>query len=126
MLRGSAAEFRAAIAALFDQMAGPLAGAERTRIDHLRAAEQEVVLGIWDLLLTASVAELDAVVDSLAGAITVPYLSLHGIDPGPDYGAWLTDRIAIASVEVWPGLGHYPHLIEPARFVERVAAFDRG
>ena len=23
-------------------------------------------------------------------AITVPYLSLHGIDPGPDYGAWLT------------------------------------
>ena len=40
---------------------------------------------------------------------------LHGIDPGPDYAGWLTDRIPSAVVEVWPGLGHYPHLIERSR-----------
>jgi pimeloyl-ACP methyl ester carboxylesterase len=125
MLRGSDAEFQAAIAAMFDQMAGPLAGAERSRVDQLRHAEQDVVLGIWELVLTSDIAELDAVVDSVAGTITAPYLSLHGIDPGDEYAAWLTGRVASATVEVWPDLGHYPHLIEPARFVDRVLTFDR-
>jgi pimeloyl-ACP methyl ester carboxylesterase len=27
---------------------------------------------------------------------------------------------------VWADRGHYPHLIEPDRFVERIAEFDRG
>ena len=27
---------------------------------------------------------------SLTADVQVPYLALHGIDPGPDYGAWLT------------------------------------
>ncbi|VAV95190.1 hypothetical protein MNBD_ACTINO01-2300, partial [hydrothermal vent metagenome] len=22
--------------------------------------------------------------------------------------------------EIWPGLGHYPHLVDPGRFIERV------
>lgn len=126
MLRGSPEEFQSAISAVFEQMAGPLAGAERQRIDALRAADQAVVLGVWDVVLTSSADELDAVVDSLAGAITVPYLSLHGIDPGADYEEWLTSRIASATVETWPDLGHYPHLIEPDRFVERVVRFDAG
>ena len=125
LLEGSEEEFRGAISAIFEEMAGPLTGAERWRVDHLRDADQEVVLGIWDLVFHASVADLDATVDALAGAITVPYLSLHGIDPGPDYSDWLTSRVRTASVEVWPDLGHYPHLIEPERFVRRVVEFDR-
>ena len=124
MLKGSESEFRQAIGAIFEQMAGPLDGTERWRVDHLRRADQEVVLGIWDLVFSLSAEDLDAVVDQVAGAITVPYLSLHGIDPGPDYPAWLTSRIPSATVEVWPDHGHYPHLIEPDRFVERVVAFD--
>ncbi len=63
-------------------------------------------------------------VDQLADAITVPYLSLHGIDPGPDYATWLTGKLASATVEVWPDLGHYPQLIEQERFVRRVVDFD--
>jgi pimeloyl-ACP methyl ester carboxylesterase len=126
MLRGSDAEFQGAISAIFDQMAGPLAGAERWRVDHLRVADQAVVLGVWDLMFSATVDEIDAVVDSLAAAIDVPYLSLHGIDPGPDYAGWLGARVRTASVEVWPDSGHYPHLVDPARFVERVVAFDRA
>lgn len=125
MLEGDAETFQGAIAAIFEQMAGPLVGAERWRVEHLRAAEPEVVLGVWEVLFTATAADLDAVVDTLATAITVPYLSLHGIDPGPDYAAWLTGKIPTAAVEVWADRGHYPHLIEQQRFVDRVVEFDR-
>lgn len=124
MLTGSVDEFRGAIAAIFEQMAGPLTGAERWRVDHLRQPEQDVVLGVWDLVFTASADELDALVDGVAGAVSVPYLSLHGIDPGPEYGAWLTSRITSATFEVWPDHGHYPHLIDPTRFVARIRSFD--
>lgn len=123
-LRGSTEEFRGAIAAIFEQMAGPLDGAERWRVDHLRAPEQGVVLGIWDLVLTSSAQELDAVVDGVVGAVSVPYLSLHGIDPGAAYGDWLTSRIPSATFEVWADHGHYPHLIDPERFVRRITEFD--
>lgn len=125
MLKGDEAQFQGAISAIFEQMAGPLAGAERWRVDHLRAAHQAVVLGVWELLFTATAAELDVVVDTMAGAITAPYLSLHGIDPGQDYPPWLSSRIADAAVEVWPDHGHYPHLVDQARFVASVLEFDR-
>ena len=123
-LRGSTDEFRGAIAAIFEQMAGPLAGAERWRVDHLRQAEQEVVLGVWDLVFTSSAEALDAIVDGVAEAVVVPYLSLHGIDPGPAYGDWLTARIPSATFEVWADHGHYPHLVDPHRFVDRLVEFD--
>jgi pimeloyl-ACP methyl ester carboxylesterase len=125
MLEGDAESFQGAIAAIFEQMAGPLDGAERWRVDNIRAAEPEVVLGVWEMMFTATSADLDAVVDALAAAITVPYLSLHGIDPGPDYAGWLTGKIPSAMVEVWADQGHYPHLIEQQRFIERVVEFDR-
>ena len=124
LLEGGEEEFQGAIGAIFEQMAGPLAGAERWRVDNLRRAEQDVVLGVWELVFTASAEELDAIVDGVAGAVTVPYLSLHGIDAGPEYAAWLTGKLPSATVEVWAEQGHYPHLIEPQRFVERVVAFD--
>lgn len=124
MLRGTPDEFEGAIVAVFDQMAGPLAGEARARVEAARRPTQEVVLGVWDLVLTTPESDLDAVVDQMAGGITVPYLSLHGIDPGPDYAGWLTSRIPTATVEVWADHGHYPHLIDPDRFVERIMAFD--
>jgi pimeloyl-ACP methyl ester carboxylesterase len=125
MLRGSPEEFAGAIVAVFEQMVGPLGARERTRIEGIRRADQQVVLGVWDLVLTAAPSELDAVVDALAGAIAVPYLSLHGIDPGPDYEPWLTARVSSATVEVWPEHGHYPHLVDVDRFVARIVEFDR-
>lgn len=124
MLKGDEVTFQQAITAMFDMMAGALTGAERDRIEANRKGDQSVVLGVWDLLFTAPVEELDAVVDAVAANVSVPYLSLHGIDPGPDYDGWLTSRLATATVEVWPDLGHYPHLVEPERFVERVTSFD--
>jgi pimeloyl-ACP methyl ester carboxylesterase len=126
LLKGDDEAFQGAISAIFEQMSGPLDGAERWRVDHIRDADQAVVLGVWDLMFSSTADELDATIDALAGAIAVPYLSLHGIDPGPDYAGWLKGKIATATVEVWPNSGHYPHLIQQQRFVERVIAFDRA
>jgi pimeloyl-ACP methyl ester carboxylesterase len=123
-LRGDTATFRSAVSAIFDEMAGALGGDERARIERIRDPDQDVVLGVWDVALTASPAELDEVVGQVAATITVPYLSLHGIDPGPDYAAWLTERVPTATVEVWPDTGHYPHLVDPERFVARVVELD--
>ncbi len=58
-----------------------------------------------------------------ARAVRCPYLAIHGIDPGPAYAAWLTGLIPTATVEVWEGLGHYPHLVDPDRFVRRLEEF---
>ncbi|MBW9121447.1 alpha/beta hydrolase [Microbacterium trichothecenolyticum] len=123
-LRGSTAEFDGAISAIFEALAGPLDGAERRRIDDLRDGRQDVVLGAWEAVFASSPADLDAMVEGVISTVTAPYLSLHGIDPGAEYGEWLTEHVPSATFEVWPDLGHYPHLIRPADFVARVVAFD--
>jgi pimeloyl-ACP methyl ester carboxylesterase len=123
-LRGSPDELERAVGAVFESMAGPLPLPERRRIEYLRRPRQDVVLGIWGLVLDSDAAELDEVVDRLAEQIHVPYLALHGIDPGPGYAEWLGERIAGSSVEIWPDHGHYPHLVDPRRFVDRIVAFD--
>ena len=118
------ASFPVVIAGLFDQLAGDaLDPDERARIESHRRADQQVVLGIWEPVLDAPKEELAALVEAAAAAVTGPYLAIHGIDPGPDYRAWLQGLIPQATIEVWPGLGHYPHLVDPDRFVERLETF---
>lgn len=124
LLTGDEESFQAAIGIVFDGMRGALPPHEVERIGALRRAHQAVVLGTWDAVLHSSIDELDATVDALATAVTVPYLAIHGIDPGPGYAEWLRARIPTATVEVWPDLGHYPHLVDPDRFLQRVAAFE--
>jgi pimeloyl-ACP methyl ester carboxylesterase len=55
-----------------------------------------------------------------------PYLALFGIDPGPGYAEWLARRVPGAVVETWEDHGHYPHLVDPDRFVDRIVAFWAG
>ncbi len=126
MLR-DAASFQAVIDGIFVELAGTkLSDDERTRVGSLRRADQDVVLGVWDLLFTMSAAEIEQVVTTaMAGYAdrSVPYLALFGIDPGPDYGSWLAEFIAGAEVDVWAEHGHYPHLVDPARFAARLRSF---
>jgi len=124
LLRGDQASFEAAIDAVFESMAGALGAEQRARVSALRQARQDVVLAIWAPVLDLPAGALDAMVTSLGTAITAPYLSVHGIDPGPGYADWLAGVIHSAQVEVWPGRGHYPHLVEPERFQARLAAFE--
>lgn len=122
MLRGDAISFAAAIAMVFDAMRGPLSDEQYQRLAELRRPEQVVVLGVWDPVLTLPIADLDAMVASMTRTIVSPYLSLHGIDPGQEYGGWLASTITGATAEVWHNHGHYPHLVDPTRFVDRINA----
>jgi pimeloyl-ACP methyl ester carboxylesterase len=124
LLTGSREQFAAAIDMVFGSMVGPLQANEAARVHALRHADQSVVLGTWDSVLHSSAEELDATVAALVGAVTVPYLSLHGIDPGPDYAGWLTGLVPAATVEVWPDHGHYPHLVDQVRFLQRLRDFE--
>lgn len=131
-------EFAAALQPLADELRGPnfaevvdaildslgterLDDAELTYVTakHL-AARQDVVLGVWSLVLDSSPDDLNAVAESLLGAVRVPYLAIHGSDPGPGYAAWLAGLLPDAKVEVWDGDGHYPHLVERERFAARL------
>lgn len=122
--------FPAIIEALFGLLAGDaIAPTELERVNAARRPDQKVVLGVWDLILNSNLAEIaDAVDAALAGyrGTTTPYLSLFGVDPGEAYGDWLASRISGAITEVWPDHGHYPHLVDPDRFVTRLDAFWAG
>ncbi len=113
--------FPATMASIFTELMGPrLSEAEQARLTEMRQLDQEVVLGVWAELLTSTPEETDQLVDgALAGYVDapVPYLSLFGTNPGGEYVAWLEDRIPGAVVEVWADHGHYPHLVDPDRFV---------
>lgn len=125
MIRGSKQEFEGFVAAMFAGMDGPLPAAERARINASARPDQVVVSGIWGGVLDGTAKELDAMVDGILAGVRAPFLALHGIDPGPDYASWLTARLPDATVEVWADHGHYPHLVDPARFVDRVLEFTR-
>ena len=124
MLKGDNEAFEQGLELMFAAMDGPLSADEQARLRRHRRADQEVVLATWASVFDSTAAELDATVEALAAGITVPYLSLHGLDPGPDYGAWLQRLVPTATVEVWPDMGHYLHLVDPPRFLARLAAFE--
>lgn len=120
------AAFPLVIESLFQLMAGEkISIDEMERVNAARQPDQDVVLGVWDLLLTESAEHIAAVVDdALAGydGVDVRYLALFGIDPGDGYAEWLAGHITGAETEVWPDHGHYPHLVDPDRFVARLDA----
>lgn len=121
------AAFPIVIQGLFESMAGEkIAPAEMARVNAERRPDQDVVLGVWEMILSSPAEEIAAVVDgALAGysGLDVPYLSLFGIDPGEEYAPWISGYIDGAVTEVWPDNGHYPHLVDPDRFVDRLQNF---
>ena len=120
-------QYQLVVDAMFEMMTGDLLSAdEQARVNGLRRAEHEVVLGSWELLLTQPVDEIAGAVDAALagyGGRDVPYLALFGLDPGDGYRDWLAERIPGATVEYWADHGHYPHLVDPDRFVTRLHEF---
>lgn len=84
-----------------------------------RNARQEVVLGVWDQVFGTPPADLTALGEGMLAGVRVPYVAIHGSDPGEGYGSWLATHVPGARLEVWRG-GHYPHLVEPERFAALV------
>ncbi len=122
MLRGDG--FDDFIAALFDGLDGALSDDEVARLRALRRPDQEVVLGMWGPVIEMSPAELAGLVRAMTTDVRVPYLALHGTDPGREYGHWLETEIPTSTLEVWDESGHYPHLVHAQRFLDRVRTFD--
>jgi pimeloyl-ACP methyl ester carboxylesterase len=124
MLRGSPEEFATAIGLVFSVLDGPLPAVERARLDAISSPEQDVVLGVWGTVFDTSAEDLDLLTAAVVGGVSVPYLSLHGMDPGDDHPDWLAAVIPTSTIEIWDGLGHYPQLTASERFVTRLALFD--
>ncbi len=86
---------------------------------------QDVVLGYWREILERSLDELSELADEGLAAVRksgIRYLVVAGSEVDPAYQAWLNKRLPLATVLVWPGSGHFPHLAHPNRFAECLAA----
>ena len=84
------------------------------------AFPREVVLGVWDALLSTPPEQLTATAEAILPRIAAPLLSLHGSPPPSDYESWLTGLVRGARVEVWDGTGHVLHLVDPERFAAHI------
>lgn len=114
--------FHEALGQVFEAMHGSMLDTVTLEalLENRTQARQDVVLGVWGLVFDSTDEELDATVDAVAPAITAPYLAIHGLDPGEGYAEWLVERVPHAQVELWEDHGHYPHLVDPDRFVTRL------
>ena len=120
-------DFAGAMREIFDAVGGDLTPEPlRSRLHENRVTiDPEVVLGVWALTLRSTADEVNAMTGVVGNQITVPYLAIYGTDLGPEYPAWLAERIHTTVYEHWEGAGHYPHLVDPDRFVDRIRAFER-
>ena len=116
-------QFEPIMLMVFATMRGALGDAEWDRLARERRFNQAAVLGVWAMVFDSDAATLGAPVETITAPISAPYLALHGSALPAGYETWLRSRIASARLIEWPGLGHLPHLVEPARFVTLVERF---
>jgi pimeloyl-ACP methyl ester carboxylesterase len=107
---------------------GLLSQGTQDLLQSARYARQDLVTGYWREVLDEPPGELARkTADGLAAVrdAKVPYLFVAGHDQGREYLSWLTEALPQAEVTVWPGSGHFPHLAQPGRFGELLAATAR-
>lgn len=88
-------------------------------------ADQQVVLGYWQQIIDRPAAELTALVQDTVAVLRAAGTScryIAGHEPPPGYRQWLVEQLPAATIEVWPGSGHFPHLARPDEFAEQLAA----
>jgi pimeloyl-ACP methyl ester carboxylesterase len=85
----------------------------------------ELLASYWAETMAMSADQAAAMVGAAVDAVTaakIPYLLVLGSEMSPDTAAWMRDKASHATVELWAGSGHFPHLKHPARFAGRLAA----
>lgn len=105
----------------------PDAGQELVRSSS--QPRQDLVLGYWHEVLDRPASELADTVKATLAAVRsagVSYLVVAGDDLEADYREWLTEMLPHATVMVWPGSGHFPHIAHPGRFAACLAAGGPG
>jgi pimeloyl-ACP methyl ester carboxylesterase len=88
-----------------------------------QTVRQDLVLAYWKDMLEQSPEELQAMTDQTARQIRVPYLAVFGHALSDEERTRLRNLLPTLELEEWPDRGHMVHLMEPARFTDRVAAF---
>src|SRR5947209_4609740 len=97
----------------------------RHLVAHNSRPRQDLVVSYWDDLLTQTPDQLNAMLTGGVAAIAasgVPYLLILGAEPAPDSHQRFGDTLPQLKTEVWAGTGHFPHLVHPGRFAQRLAA----
>jgi pimeloyl-ACP methyl ester carboxylesterase len=85
----------------------------------------DLLAGYWDELAEQTPDNLQARFDEHARRVTsrqVPYTIVTGSDHEPAYAAWLRHTLPDAETVVVESGGHLPHLADPQRFAEVLAA----
>ena len=91
-----------------------------------REIDQRVVLSLWEAMLDGDedgVRVSEAMLAEMFGNIRVPYLAVHGQPLKAGYEEWFRATNSNAMLEMWDGLGHWLHLVDPERFANRVREF---
>jgi pimeloyl-ACP methyl ester carboxylesterase len=89
---------------------------------------QDLVVSYWDEFLTQDPERLQASVhDAMrrVAAAQVPYLLIAGAVLPSGVAEQIHTLVPQASVEVWAGTGHFPHLAHPRRFAALLASTAR-
>jgi pimeloyl-ACP methyl ester carboxylesterase len=94
----------------------------RSLIYASQRVDQDVVVGYWDEVLRGDPDALQSRIDDGLATIDIPALAVFG-RPLPDGAEHGLARVRNLELEEWPGLGHFPHLVEPDRFAERLREF---
>src|SRR5262249_50597909 len=87
-----------------------------------RSGDKDVVLDIWKSMLDGDDEVIDAgdvLLEQSLREIAVPYLALHGQPVELGYEQWLRAANPSVTFESREGLGHWLHLVDPDRFVDR-------
>jgi pimeloyl-ACP methyl ester carboxylesterase len=96
---------------------------QRSEIASRQRIQQDLILGYWDEMLTATPDDLQARIDREAQAISAPLLAVFGQTLDQQTREHLVRCVPWAEIEEWPGRGHMVHLVEPDRFSSRLAEF---
>lgn len=95
----------------------------RSAVKAGQTIDQDLVLGYWDEVLRADTDALQARIDQMLEAMTVPHLFVFGRELLPDERDYITRHVRLFEIEEWAGDGHCVHLVEPERLADRIAVF---
>ncbi len=96
-------------------------GWQRLR-DYLRGLPAEALVACWEDLAQVDFRDVIPAIDR-------PALLVYGGQSNfylPETGPWLAARIPDATLSLYEGANHSPHLLDPARFAAELARFVAG
>ena len=95
----------------------------RRRVSAAQRVEQDLVLGYWEEAMRSDPDELQARFAEALGQIRAPVLFVFGRQLEDGDRAYLLSQLPQAQLDVWPGGGHFVHLVDADRFTTRLREF---